>query len=175
MGESSAWIDARNNRVRLDVNIRRGEEKTFDTVYQAARWIEKQINKYNQVQGSYIVDNICDLYADSQELQQGVKEILGDDVIKNSNGEFKADDLFGVLFCDFKTGGQEADVNLWMLASVMRYFTSKEFKERYSRAEYIEDDARMLEACYLIYSWGGADDPGIMSEFRALLKQIAKQ
>ena len=63
---SSVWIDMWDERLRVDVNHRRGEEMSFDSVREAANWLETQIKDSDQITGVILIDDISELFEGQQ-------------------------------------------------------------------------------------------------------------
>ena len=123
--DGGLWVDMTNNRVRVDTGGKRGKEQVFPTVYEAARWLEKQIDHHPAATGSITVDNLCDLSPDAEALKNEIREIIPGE-IKWAWDTYSADLLPGVVFAHCKTD-HPADLNRWLLASVMRYFNARDF------------------------------------------------
>ena len=49
--KSGLWVTMSNNRVRIDKGTRRGVERSFNTIFEAARFVESEINKYDNAYG----------------------------------------------------------------------------------------------------------------------------
>jgi hypothetical protein len=191
--DSPIWIDGKNNIIRMDVNSRRGEEITFPTTFAAARWLEKRIDDHPAAVGSYMVDNICDLYEDSEELKDTIRKIIPDPIVVpdlaphlvdgrivyqeksgpcNHPTVFSADELPTCLFAHLKTT-QPADINLWCLAILIkRYFGTPEFRERYQNGVLSDDDINLNFVFYIIYGWD-KEEPSL-NDFAQLFRQLVR-
>ena len=173
--DSSIWIDGKNNAIRIDVDSRRGKEITFPSTFEAARWLEKQIDAHPIAIGSYSVDNICDLYEDGEELKTIIRKIIPDPIIvKQMSGDiiFSADELPALLFGRLKTT-QPANINLWLLAHLIRrYFNTHEFRERYQNDVLSGDDINLNFMFYIFYGWNKEELP--LNEFAQLFRQLVR-
>jgi hypothetical protein len=179
--DTGIWVHGLNNVIHLNMNFRGSKEYTFPTTFEAARWLEKQIDSHPSAIGSYSVDNICDLYEDGEELKAIIRKIIPEPIIppqKNvplSGGVpkpriFSADSLYASLFAHLKTD-QPADLNLWCLANVIeQYFCDAEFRERYQNGVLSDDDINMNFILYIIYSWD-KEEPSI-NYFARLFRQV---
>lgn len=58
------WIDLFDNRVRLDISGNRGEEMTFDNVYDCVTWVEKQIDRFENFRGIACFSDISELFTE---------------------------------------------------------------------------------------------------------------
>jgi len=137
----SLWVDMTDNTVRVDVGFRRGKEKIFKNTYQAARWLETQIDAAPAAVGSINIKNICDLYQDSEKLKAAVVDVFGPDDLPGTK--------FGHLKTDQTPADIPADINLWMLAAVILEKTAK----LAGACKYAELPEKEYAAFYVIYCW----------------------
>jgi hypothetical protein len=63
--KSSVWVDMVDNRIRVDINHERGEELTFDSVYDCLAWADQQLAQFENITGMGYIDDI------SQVLEEG--------------------------------------------------------------------------------------------------------
>lgn len=184
---SPVWIDGKNATVRADIGKKRGEEVTFPSVFEAGKWLERQINIHFGGVINYSVDNICDLYEDAGELRAHLKLIIPDKIVvpdlapRLKEGEivweeksgpenhpviFDADTHFPATLGLSKIEPEKAaDLPLWALASLIdRYFSTGAFRDRYLRSAFTQDDNKMFYALLLVYSW---HKPGTAEELNA--------
>lgn len=172
--ESGLWVDMVDNVVRLDVGRRRGKENTFPSSFDAARWVEKQIDNHGSAYGSIIVHNICELYEKSDQLKEVVQMFLPG-TVKTTYGEFSAESLCGTVVGNIKTF-QPASLNLWLLANVIeQYFSLHEFKQRYLADSFTDDDIQIYWALFAVFQHGQSGDlDNIRSAYERLIRQVAK-
>lgn len=170
--EQSLWVNMDNNHITL--GLRKKQEFEFPSVYEAARWLENQIDTHPGATGSIIVDNLCDLYPDSEALKDAVSVLFGNDKIKTPLGEFSKEQMPGVRFGSLKTD-QPADINFWLLASQLHYFGTLEFSERNSAGQLTIADNQMFYALLTIYCWGKKGDlDTLFDEFIGLFHHVAR-
>jgi len=58
------WIDMIDNRVRIDINNKRGDELIFETVPACAAWVEEKMRKAETIRGLAFISNVADLFFD---------------------------------------------------------------------------------------------------------------
>ena len=58
------WVDMIDNRVRVDVGKKRGEELTFESVCKCAAFVEEKLRKAETVHGLACISNVADLFED---------------------------------------------------------------------------------------------------------------
>jgi len=63
--KSSVWVDMFDNRVRVDINHKRGEDLVFDTVRDCAAWLELQIAQFENVNGVACIGDVSELLEES--------------------------------------------------------------------------------------------------------------
>jgi hypothetical protein len=199
IGDSPIWVDGINATVRVDINHRRGKEVTFPTVYEARLWIEKMINTHT-AGGilNYQVDNLADLFEDSEDLRTTLKVIIPDKIVvpdlepRLVNGQitwqektgganhpvvYDADNNFpGILAMLGITNGMTADICLWCFANLVKvYFGSLRFKERWDANQLSEADTQMFAACATVFNWDKSDpEEQVHREFAQLFFQVTK-
>lgn len=169
------WIDAKNNQVRADlIGGRRGQPVTFPSVFEAARWLEKQIDSHPGASGSFIVDRLWDLHPESERLHGVIEEIFGDKVIDFYGLKYSRDEFPGVHVGALKTPGP-ADINLWMLATPLGYFGTREFKERWQADTMTEEDNKLLLACFALFAWRKeGNEERLWDDFARLFYQVTE-
>lgn len=140
--KSGLWIDMSNNRVRIDHGGRRGKEMTFDTAYEAARYVESRIDLHDSAHGSICVSDVCDLFEESDTLRSVIGEIIPYDTFKGKTGVF-----FGCL----KTN-EPADINLWMVGAALKSFDTVGFFQRLKNNEVSDFDNQFFMACFGLFS-----------------------
>jgi hypothetical protein len=68
------WIDANNNRVRVDIAGKRGEELTFDNPRVAMEWLNERIKPAESINGIISQDDITELF--EGELQSALQAAM---------------------------------------------------------------------------------------------------
>ena len=163
--KSGLWINMSNNKVRIDKVRRRGSERTFDTVFEAARYIETEIDKNENVYGSIIVTDICDLFEESETLRAVISAIIPLDTFKAKTG---------VLFGCLKTS-DPADINLWMVGSLLQNFNTVGFMQRLKADEVNDFDNRLFLVCFDLFCWEREGDmEKLIGEFTRLFLSVSK-
>lgn len=148
------WIEMKNNIVRVD-RQKRGKERVFDSVYQAARWLEKELDEAPGAVGSVIVTDLTDVFTDSDQLRAEIAPLIGQV------------DLGACLFGHLKTEGEAgpADVSLWLLASKLYELRLFELTGQ----ELTQDQINILTGFYKVYIWDR--EPASISGFLELVRQ----
>lgn len=169
------WVDAKNNVVRVDLlGARRGQPVTFSSTFEAARWLEKQIDSHPGASGTYNVDRLWDLHADADNLHGVIAEIFGDKVIDLFGLKFSGNEFPGSHFGLMKTT-QPADLNLWLLQTPLAYFETSEFKARWQAQQFTDEDNRLLLACFALFAWKReGNQKSLWDDFARLFYQITK-
>ena len=170
-GDALLFFDMKNEVVRVDIATKRGEPVKFESTLEAARWLEAKINLHENVVGSIIVDNACDLFEDSSELREIIKKVLPGE-IKIRCERFSADELPVILLGRLKTE-EPANLALWAIANLMRCFKTPEFRSRWLADELSDDDAILFSVVLILFSWHNPQDD-IMSAFSDLFYQVTK-
>jgi hypothetical protein len=149
------WVEMRNNRVRVDHN-KRGKEQEFNNTHEASQWLEQQIDKAPGAVGSVIVTNLCDLYPDSDQLKEYIKQFITPDF-----------DLGACLFGQLKTEGP-ADIKLWLMASKIYELRLYELKE----TEITQDQINMI--CGLCAIYAGGKEPLPVEDYLELIDVVGR-
>lgn len=150
------WVQMRDNRVRVD-RAKRGKEREFKTTYEAAKWLEKQINEAPGAIGSVVINDLCDLYQDSDQLREGLAPYISQDF-----------DLGACLFGDLKTNGP-ADLRLWLIASKINELRLYD----YIGQDITDDQLNTISALCVIFS-GGKEPTLTIKKFLALVSQVGR-
>ncbi len=58
------WIDLFDNRVRVDIGGKRGEQLIFNSVFECVDWVEKQIIQFDKVTGFACFSDVSELFAE---------------------------------------------------------------------------------------------------------------
>jgi hypothetical protein len=77
------WVDMLDTKVRIDIGTRRGKEIEFPTVFQAAKYVERWMEKAVEVRGVVFVSNIADLMNDRPFIEMPDKWLKHSGVILN--------------------------------------------------------------------------------------------
>jgi len=65
--KQTLWVDLVDNRVRIDLignQLTRGEEVTFDSVYDCLTWVDQQVAQFEKVTGVAYIDDIAQTFAE---------------------------------------------------------------------------------------------------------------
>jgi hypothetical protein len=156
--QSDIWINIKDNVVKI-MRMSTGlwdEPREFESVHEAGRWVEKQIDQAPGGRIGGVIHNICDLYKDSEALKAAVADVFG------------PDDLPCGFFNGIKTGGP-ADIKLWALANSMTERTVWKFFDGACTRE----DFKILDAYHTIFSWERDEElTESIKLFIKLIKQI---
>ena len=58
------WVHMFDNKVRIDIANKRGEELVFPSVFQAAQWVEGRMKQYEKVAGTAFISDINTLLSE---------------------------------------------------------------------------------------------------------------
>jgi hypothetical protein len=163
--KSGLWITMTNNKVRIDNGRHRGSERIFDTVFEAARYIETEIDKHENAYGSINVTDICDLFEESETLRSVISAIIPLETFKEKSG---------ILFGCLKTS-DPADINLWMVGSLLQNFNTSGFMQRLNADEVNDFDNRLFLVCFDLFCWNREGDmEKLIGEFTRLFLSVSK-
>jgi hypothetical protein len=62
--KQTIWVDLFDNRVRIDIGGLRGEEITFDSVFDCIAWVENQIAQFEKITGLAYISDVSELFAE---------------------------------------------------------------------------------------------------------------
>lgn len=150
MQAGEIWVEMKNNMVRVDTS-KPGTPRTFTNTHEAARWLEKRIDRAPVAFGSIHVKNLCDVYPKSDDLRAAVSDVFG------------PDDLPAFVFGDLKPG-DHTDLNLWLLANVLK---SHKVLDQV-KADLNKEILLKIDAFYKIFTW---DRSATFDELAALIVQ----
>lgn len=63
--KSPIWVDLFDNRVRVDIGGKHGEELTFDNIRECVEWTDKQIAQFEKVTGVACIGDVSELVHES--------------------------------------------------------------------------------------------------------------
>ena len=62
--QQTVWVDLVDNRVRIDIGTKRGQEITFDTVRDCIEWAENQIAQFEKITGLAHISDISQTFVE---------------------------------------------------------------------------------------------------------------
>jgi hypothetical protein len=125
-----------DNRVRIDLNDKFGQEVIFSNVHEAAQWVETQSEKSEKITGSVWITDISQLYPEV-EFQKDFLEVWGgtpQPILINLAGRW-TNDLreMALVVCIFSC------------------FSTVAFHQRFKAGEFTEADNRAFTALFMYY------------------------
>jgi hypothetical protein len=163
--KAGIWIDGMDNKINVGLNKAK-QEKVFPNIYEAARWLEEQIDSREHACGSYSVSCILDLYKDADLL----KKIIGGIIPHTEWGNYFRGDFFGPM----KTT-EKADLNLWLLSSAIRSFGAGDFREHFKKQVFTPMEYKIFNSFYVIYIWDKLEDSEEnYNDFANLFNQVVR-
>jgi hypothetical protein len=154
--DGDLWVEMRNNRVRVDRDAKRGKEREFKSTFEAAQWLENEINEAPGAIGSVVINDLCELHPNPDQLREEIAPFL-----------IPTLDLGACLFGKLKTNGP-ADLKLWLMASKVYELRIFDWKSE----ELTEEQVNTFTALCIIFA--GGREPGAVKKFFELIKTAGK-